>query len=183
MPMLVEMIKQQYGYTVKYRRVWQAKRKALVVVFGDWEKSYNELPYWLSVVVHYNPETRVDWFFLPSDVPGLIIFGRVFWAFGPAIKGFKYCRPLIQIDGTYMYEKYKGKMLTTLSINANGHIFALAFAIVEGENASSWSWFLYALRQYVTDRDDICLISDRYRGILSAINNEEIGWSEPRGFH
>ncbi|TYK21403.1 serine/threonine-protein phosphatase 7 long form-like protein [Cucumis melo var. makuwa] len=74
-------------------------------------------------------------------------------------------------------------MLTTLSIDANGHIFPLAFAIVEGKNASSWSWFLYALRQYVTDRDDIYLISDKHRGILAAINNEEIGWSEPRAFH
>ncbi|KAA0066827.1 uncharacterized protein E6C27_scaffold271G001850 [Cucumis melo var. makuwa] len=146
------MIKQLYGYTVKYRRVWQAKRKALVAVFGDWEKSYNELMYWLSVVVHYNTGTRVD-------------------------------RPLIQIDGTHLYGKYKGKMLTALSIDVNGHIFPLAFAIVEGENASSWSWFLYALRQYVTDRDGICLISDRHRGILAAINNEEIGWSEPQAFH
>ncbi|KAA0057535.1 uncharacterized protein E6C27_scaffold497G00050 [Cucumis melo var. makuwa] len=180
---LMEMIKQQYGYMVKYRRVWQAKRKALVVVFGDWDKSYNKLPYWLSAVVHYNPGTRVDWFLLPSDVPGTTIFGRVFWAFGPAIEGFKYCRPLIQIDGIHLYGKYKGKMLTALSIDANGHIFPLAFAIVEGENASSWSWFLYALRQYVTDRDGICLISDRHRGILSVINNEEIGWSEPRAFH
>ncbi|KAA0054037.1 uncharacterized protein E6C27_scaffold318G001000 [Cucumis melo var. makuwa] len=127
--------------------------------------------------------TRVDWFFLPSDVFGTTIFGRVFWAFGPAIEGLKYCRPLIQIDGTHLYGKYKGKMLTVLSIDANGHIFPLAFAIVEGENASSWSWFLYALRQYVTDQDGICLISDRHRGILSAINNEEIGWSEPRAFH
>ncbi|KAA0040601.1 uncharacterized protein E6C27_scaffold262G001760 [Cucumis melo var. makuwa] len=75
---LTEMIKQQYGYTVKYRRVWQVKRKALVAVFGDWDKSYNELPYWLSAVVHYNSGTRVDWFFLPSDVPETTIFGRVF---------------------------------------------------------------------------------------------------------
>lgn len=36
---LVEMIKQQYNYNVKYRRVWQAKRKALISVFGDWDKS------------------------------------------------------------------------------------------------------------------------------------------------
>ena len=135
---LVEIIKQQYGYNVKYGRVWQAKKKALITVFGDWEKSYNELPYWLSVVVHYNPGTRVDWFFLPSDVPGTTIFGRVFWSFGPAIEWFKHCRPLIQIDGTHLYGKYKGKMLTALLIDANGHIFPLAFAIVEGENMSSW---------------------------------------------
>ena len=74
-------------------------------------------------------------------------------------------------------------MLTTLSIDANGHIFPLAFAIVEGENASSWSWFLHALHQYVTGRDGICLISDGHRDILSAINNEEVGWSEPRAVH
>ncbi|XP_031737534.1 uncharacterized protein LOC116402427 [Cucumis sativus] len=180
---LMEIIKQQYGYGVKYGQVWQAKKKALITVFGDWEKSYNELPYWLSAVVHYNPGTRVDWFFLPSDVPGTTIFGRVFWSFGPAIEGFKHCRPLIQIDGTHLYGKYKGKMLTALSIDANGHIFPLAFAIVEGENTSSWSWFLRALREYVTDRYGICLISDRHRDILSAINNEEVGWSEPRAVH
>ena len=74
-------------------------------------------------------------------------------------------------------------MLTALSIDANGHIFPLAFAIVEGENTSSWSWFLHALREYVTDRYGICLISDRHRGILSAIKNEEVGWSEPRAVH
>ncbi|XP_031741732.1 uncharacterized protein LOC116403927 [Cucumis sativus] len=164
-PVLVEIIKQQYGYSVKYERVWQAKKKALITVFGDWEKSYNELPYWLSAVVHYNPGTRVD------------------WSFGPAIEGFKHCRPLIQIDGTHLYGKYKGKMLTALSIDANGHIFPLAFAIVEGENTSSWSWFLHALCEYVTDRYGICLISDRHRGILSTINNEEVGWSEPRAVH
>ena len=57
---LQEALKKQYGYNVKYRRVWEAKKKALVAVFGDWEKSYSELPYWLSAAVHYNPGTRVD---------------------------------------------------------------------------------------------------------------------------
>ena len=57
---LVKIIKQQYGYNIKYGRVWQVKKKALIAVFGDWEKSYNEIPYWLSDVVHYNPRTRVD---------------------------------------------------------------------------------------------------------------------------
>ena len=74
-------------------------------------------------------------------------------------------------------------MLTALSIDSNGHIFPLAFAIVEGENTSSWSWFLWALREYVTDREGICLISDRHRGIIAAINNKEIGWAEPKPYH
>ena len=66
-------------------------------------------------------------------------------------------------------------MFTTLSIDANGHIFSLAFAIMEEEIASSWSWFLHALDEYVTDRDGLSLIFDRHRDIQSAINNKEVG--------
>ncbi|XP_022139701.1 uncharacterized protein LOC111010548 [Momordica charantia] len=173
---LQEVIKKDFGYCVNYRRMWQAKRKALIKVFGDWEKSYEELSYCLNALVHYNVDTRVLWDLIPSNNPGHLIVGRVFWSFGPAIEGFKHCRPLIQIDGTHLYGKYKGKLLIATTIDANGHIFPIAFAIVEEENTSSWSWFLCALRNLVTDRDGICLISDRHGGILAAVKNKENGW-------
>ena len=31
------------------------KEKITYYCFCEWKKSYNELSYWLSVVVHYNP--------------------------------------------------------------------------------------------------------------------------------
>ena len=52
---------------------------------------------------------------------------HVFWVFGACVEGFKHCRPIIQIDGTFLYEKYIGKLLIATSIDANGHIFPLAF--------------------------------------------------------
>ena len=64
---------------------------------------------------------------------------RVFWAFGACIEGFKSCKPLMQIDGTFLYGKYKGKLLIVISVDPNGHIFPLAFAIVEEESIDSWS--------------------------------------------
>ncbi|RVW53212.1 Serine/threonine-protein phosphatase 7 long form-like [Vitis vinifera] len=36
------------------------------------------------------------------------VFQRVFWAFHPSIEGFKHCRPVLTIDGTHLYGKYKG---------------------------------------------------------------------------
>ena len=54
---------------------------------------------------------------------------HVFWSFEGSIKGFKICSQLIQIDGTFLYGKYKAKLLITTSINANGHIFPLTFVI------------------------------------------------------
>jgi hypothetical protein len=38
------------------------------------------------------------------------IFGRAFWAFGASITGFQYYHPLISIDGTHLYGKYKAKL-------------------------------------------------------------------------
>ena len=75
----------------------------------------------------------------------------VFWAFGACIEGFKSYRPLIQIDGTFLYDKYEGKLLIAKSVDPNGHIFPPTFAIVE-ESTNSWSWFLATLRTHVTQR-------------------------------
>ena len=72
----------------------------------------------------------------------------VFWAFGVCIEGFKSCKPLIQIDGTFLYGKYKGKLLSATSVDPNEHIFPLAFAIVEEESIESWSWFIIALKTH-----------------------------------
>lgn len=66
------------------------------------------------------------------------VFERVFWAFKPCINGFKHCMPVLSIDGTHLYEKYKGTLLVATSVDANFQVFPLAFAIVEGENTSSW---------------------------------------------
>ena len=70
----------------------------------------------------------------------------------PIVEGFKYYKPIIQIDGTFLFGKYMGKLLISTSIDANGHIFPLVFAIVEEESHDSWSWFLIALRRLVTQR-------------------------------
>ena len=103
--------------------------------------------------------------------------------FGPCVEGFKHCRPIIQIDGTHLYGRYKGKLLIATSIDANGHIFPLAFAIVEEESHDSWSRFLTALRHHCTQREGICLILDRHARINAAVRNPSIGWSVPYAQH
>ena len=75
---------------------------------------------------------------------------RFFWAFGACIEGLKSCRPLIQIDDTFLYDRDKGKLLIVTSVDLNRHTFPLAFAIVEEESTDNWSWFLIVLRTHVT---------------------------------
>jgi len=45
-------------------------------------------------------------------VPGKIILKHVSWSFGPCIKGFAMCKPIIQVDDTWLYGKYNDTLLT-----------------------------------------------------------------------
>ncbi|TYJ98388.1 uncharacterized protein E5676_scaffold232G001350 [Cucumis melo var. makuwa] len=90
-----------------------------------------------------------------TPIEGHVILSSVFWAFGLYIEAFSRCRPLIQIDSTNLYGKYRGKSLIATSIDSNGHLLPLAFAIVEEESANSWGWFLRHLKQIVTHDEKI----------------------------
>ena len=72
-----------------------------------------------------------------------------FWSFYPCIDGFKYCKPVISIDGTHLYGKYQEKLLVAMATDTNNKIFPLAFTIVDYESGSSWRWFLQCLRDMI----------------------------------
>ena len=48
---------------------------------------------------------------VPGNNPTEENFQRVFWAFAPSIKAFAHYRPVLSIDGTHLYGKYKGTLL------------------------------------------------------------------------
>jgi hypothetical protein len=111
------------------------------------------------------------------------IFHRLFWAFDPCIKGFAFCKPIIQIDGTWLYGKYKGTLLMAVAQDGNNNVFPIAFALVEGETAGGWGFFLSHLRTHVAPQANLCLISDRHASVESAYNNHDNGWHNPPSTH
>ncbi|XP_021761161.1 uncharacterized protein LOC110725993 [Chenopodium quinoa] len=182
-----ELISKKFHFDVPYRRAWYAKEKAIAEIFGDWESSYGRLPHFMQALLRSNPGTCVVWKH-KALVDGVYysnmeVFERVFWAFGPCIDGFKHCMPVICIDGTHLYGKYKGTLLVATSVDASFQVFPIAFAVVEGENTSSWSWFLGCIRDRVTQRDGLCVISDRHPGIIAAMNDPNVGFTQPRAYH
>ena len=71
------------------------------------------------------------------NIPGTIVFKYVFWASAPSIARFAHCRPVISIDGTNFYGKYKGKLLIAMATVSINEIFPLAFAVVDDEMGAS----------------------------------------------
>ncbi|XP_047179213.1 uncharacterized protein LOC124846045 [Vigna umbellata] len=178
---LIADIKGRFGYSVSYRKAWIAKQKALAMEFGDWEDSYNHMPRWLHAVKEANPGTIFQCTGSPVNIDGdtddnCYIMERVFWSFGPCIEGFKYCKPILQVDGTFLTGKYHGTLLTAIGQDGNRNIFPLAFVIVEGETKEALIWFFQLLREHICHQQNICIITDRGKGILSALRSDEVGW-------
>ncbi|XP_074314902.1 uncharacterized protein LOC141651076 [Silene latifolia] len=70
-----------------------------------------------------------------------------------------------------------------MGVDANDQLYPLAFAIVEKETTDTWSWFLACIRCLVTQRTGLCVISDRHKGIMKAMNENGSGWEEPFAYH
>jgi len=139
--MIIAYIRERFNYTVTYRKAWMAKNKAVESIYGNWEKSFEELPQWLMVMKNSNPGTIVDLKTLPNP-DGTTKFHRLFWAFHPCIEGFKFCKPVIHVDGTWLYGKYRGTLLLAVAQDGNNKTIPIAFALVEGETKEGWGFFL-----------------------------------------
>ncbi|KAH1266485.1 hypothetical protein GmHk_01G001974 [Glycine max] len=150
-----------------------AKQKAIAIEYGDWQESYVKLSSWLKHMQNHSPGSYFQ--ILHDDfIVGNRVsrehrqFDRVFWTF---------------VDDTHLYGKYRGTLLMATLQDGNGGVLPLAFAKVEGEKLTAWSWFLAHLREHVTNKNGICLISDRHASIKSVVANEHLGWQPPHAYH
>ncbi|KAL9688447.1 hypothetical protein QQ045_032868 [Rhodiola kirilowii] len=134
----------------------------------------------MKALVDHSLETVVKWD--TEEIDGEYIqVNRVFWEFAECNHAFKHCHPILSIDGTHMYGKYDAKLLVAFSLDANNGVVHIAFALVESENTSSWSRFMRCIREGVTSRQGLCVISDRHGEIIAAIKEPE--WSPPMAYH
>jgi hypothetical protein len=84
---------------------------------------------------------------------------------------------VVLVDGTFLTEKYRGTSMMAATVDPEDKIVPMAFALVEGENNSLWSWFMRLLRTQVLGASrTICLISDRHAGILHAAGEDIEGF-------
>ncbi|CAH9105782.1 unnamed protein product [Cuscuta epithymum] len=155
-------IYEKFKIRVGYKKAWCGRLIALECKFGNWEASYNELPKLLEAIRYSNPGSVVHLQSLQIGIPDTLQFFRVFWSFKASIDSFKYCLPVVSVDGTHLYGKYQGVLLVVVAMNANREIFPLVYAVVASENAESWSWFFERVMSDVVGSDRrVCIISDR----------------------
>ncbi|XP_051191012.1 uncharacterized protein [Lolium perenne] len=175
---VIDLVKELFGYKVKYGKAWKAKQAAFKILYGDWEEAYNRLPRLLGAMAARNPGTYHVVEAIGSKTrivngESVRVFGRAFWAFGPSIRAFKHCRPVMAVDGTFLTGRFRGTLLVAIGHDAGDQLLPLAFALVTAENNDNWEWFMHLVRTKVIEPNkEVCIISDRHQGILNAVEKE-----------
>ncbi|XP_057540737.1 uncharacterized protein LOC130818590 [Amaranthus tricolor] len=137
---------------------------------GGFAEFYPALPKYVEMIKSTNPVSYALVIWTDS-----LKFKACFISFAAQVRGFLGgCRPIIGIDGAHLSGYYKGIMLTAVAIDGNNEIFVLAYGIVDTESIDSRTYFFRNLRclfaQYGSQKDDWTFISDKMRGVESALS-------------
>ena len=117
---VITHFKEVYGFDIQYYLVWKSKDIASTSIRGDVSVSYNHLRLYIDCLMELNPSSRC----VLEVCPETKCFQRLFVAFRPSINGFRYCRPVLFLDGTFLKGKYKGHLLAANEKSANnGNIY------------------------------------------------------------
>ena len=116
MTAIQESVMEKWGYEISYKNALDGKHKALRQLFGDFSQSYTQLSRLFLAIEQTNPGCFVIWKTCDINMPNTEIFQRIFLSFRPSIEWFKHYRPVMSIDGTHLYGKYKATLLIAMGV-------------------------------------------------------------------
>lgn len=167
-------LQKTYEVGMSRMKVFRAKQLAQKHVYGDYEKQYSLLRDYVLELQQCNPGTtvKIDVYSEPNANLETRMFKRIYVCLGALKLGFKAgLRDFLGFDGAFMKGPYPGQVLTAVGLDSNNGIYPLAYAIVEAENKSSWSWFLECLGEdlELSTNSNFTFISDRQKVSLLMI--------------
>ncbi|CAN6846108.1 unnamed protein product, partial [Brassica oleracea] len=164
---LLEVLRTKFNYTCTYWKAWKAKELAIESAQGTEEMSYKMLPQYLHVLKLANPGTIMD-IKTELDKEGKSRILYAFMSLKACIDGWQHLRKVLVVDGTHMFGKFKGVLLSASGQDADCRVFPIAFAVVDSENSDSWKWFFERLSTILEDSCELTIISDRCAAIFAA---------------
>jgi len=142
----------------------RAKRMALQKMQGSFLDEYNRLEAYANEIRMTNPGSDVV-INLSKDamVQGKRKFLRMYICFNAMKVGWKEgLRPFIGLDGTFLKGQCKGQLLVAMAQDCDNSFYPLAWAVVDKETTTTWTWFLQLLEKSLNlkNGDSITFMSD-----------------------
>ncbi|XP_062074277.1 uncharacterized protein LOC133778393 [Humulus lupulus] len=149
---------------------YRAKKVATEILEGSVKEQYAILEDYCNQIRATNPGSTA---ILKTRMEGdKRYFERVYICLQACKEGFnRGCRPLIGVDGCFLKGYCKGMLLAAIGIDAVNAMFPIAYAVVEKENKSSWTWFLELVKEdlQIQNPHSFCMLSDRQKGLEKAL--------------
>ncbi|XP_021999683.2 uncharacterized protein LOC110897130 [Helianthus annuus] len=171
---LQDQVQKKYQISVSRYKVFRAKSVALKKIQGDYAMQYTILRDYCEELLRSNPGTtiKIEVENCCNPASPTRQFKRIYICLGPLKEGFKLLgRELLGLDGCFMKGPFPGQILTAVGIDSNNGIYPVAYALVEAETLSSWTWFLECLGDDIRlcSQSNFTFISDRQKGLIPAL--------------
>ena len=148
-PYMLREINEKFGITVSEQTRYRARSEARKMLQGTLNEHYHMIPVYVHELRKVNRGGVTFEFVVDQQTPeSLCMFKRLYICFDSLAHDFLVgCRPVIGLDGCFLKTETKGQLLSAMGRDANNQMFPIAWAVVEGENQDSWTWFLKLLMQ------------------------------------
>jgi hypothetical protein len=124
---IVSDIRRELSVEISYSEAYCAEERALQNINGSHQDAYACLPQYCEDILKTNPGSTAIFETNPDNQK----FIRIFISFGASALGLAYCQPVIGLDGTHLKHKYRGILLAATSVDGNGCLFPVAYAVVD----------------------------------------------------
>ena len=163
---IINTVKVDFGIVLDKRVAYRVRHAAYKLLHGSMKDHYCKLGRYIEELKRSNTSSSFilqTSFNSRNDIP---IFQRFFVCFDGLKRGFLTgCRPLLCIDASFLKTFLGGTLISAVAIDGNNQMFPVAWAVAEGENNDSWTWFLNNVKTCIgaTDGKGLTLVSDQHK--------------------
>ncbi|XP_078438612.1 uncharacterized protein LOC144709082 [Wolffia australiana] len=169
---MLRELQEKYGVIVSRPTCYKARSLARKMLQGSLNEHYHMLPCYVAELRKVNMSSTFQLEVEHDIHHSLTRFKRLYICLESLVRGFpEGCRLVLGLDGCFLKTDLKGQLLSAVGRDGNNQMFPIAWAVVEGENQASSTWFISLLIRDlgIVDGYGWKIVGDQQKGLENAV--------------